>query len=360
MRVLLVGNVANDFMNLAKALRQHTNVEADLLINNKDFLFGDPKWTEGNGEDYQYPSWVKHLEGESIASPLMIHELLTMMNRYDIVETTPPYGIFGQFARPPHILYECGWIHKFPFKMDSQSKLARRAYANAAYVVMTNCKDYDTLNILPYIRREKFIPFAIDTERYRPLHDPEGDFTIFNPSALFWNKKGNDKLLYAYARFVKTARQRGRKPHLYMTRWGLPYFIKKTEQLVRDLRLTPHVTIMPPVPHYQLIDWYNKAHVVSDQYILGSSGTANWEAASCGRPTMIYLDKYWHTHCFGEMPPVLNVYSIDEIYQTLIRCLDKDFRQDVGRQNRGYVVKHLSYKPVAEQTKKLYEEVLGN
>jgi glycosyltransferase involved in cell wall biosynthesis len=73
---------------------------------------------------------------------------------------------------------------------------------------------------------------------------------------------------------------------------------------------------------------------------------------------MIYLNE-WNVKCFGEMPPIVNVRTVDEIFEAMVSLKDPGLRKRIGRKERQFVLKHNHPDIVGDQFIKLYKEVLG-
>lgn len=371
MKIGLVLNMANNQWLIAKALRR-AGVEADLIINSRDFGMGVPHWEEADivGVDpytidmdelsrfYTLPEWVKIWNPTDLhVSPQNVIDLLYMVKEYDLLQLSPPSVVYLQFMRRRFIVHEAGWIRHFPFLNGAAEKLARRGYSRAECVVMTNPDCYSLLPKIKY-RREVFIPFIVETDRYKPTpvsrNRNEDTLTFFHPTRHVWNVKGNDRLLYAFAKFVA----QGYKARLVMIDWGTMEDAEQSRNLVKALGVDRYVEWLSPVSKPRLIQLYNQSDAVFDQFVLGSYGTTAPEAMGCGRPVVMYLDEYWNKKCYGQVAPVLNVQTVDEILGAMVALNDRDLRRKLGEQARDYVIEHHSPQIVAGQYIKLYKEVL--
>ena len=85
-----------------------------------------------------------------------------------------------------------------------------------------------------------------------------------------------------------------------------------------------------------------------DQFVVGSWGTTTPEAMSCGKPVLMFYKKNYILRAFGEEPPILNSFTEEEIYSNLIKLAkDADFRKDLGKKSREWVIKTHSPRIVA-------------
>ena len=371
MKIGLVLNMANNQWLIAKALRR-AGVEADLIINSRDFGMGVPHWEEADivGVDpyaidlddlskfYALPEWVKIWRPRDLhVSPQDVIDLLYMVKEYDLLQLSPPSIVYLQFMGKKFIAHEAGWIRHFPFLNGAAEKLARRGYSKAQCVVMTNPDCYSLLPKIKY-RREVFIPFIIETDRYKPTpvsrNRNEDALTFFHPTRHAWNVKGNDRLLRAFAKFVA----QGYKSRLVMIDWGTMEDAEQSKALVKTLGIDRYVEWLSPVSKPRLIQLYNQSDVVFDQFILGSYGTTAPEAMGCERPVVMYLDEYWNKKCYGRVAPVLNAQTVDEILEAMLALTDRGLRRKLGEEARDYVVEHHSPPMIARQYVELYREVL--
>lgn len=370
MKIGLVMNMANNQWQITKSLRR-IGVDAELIINARDFGMSMPQWEEADIVDidpyavdmsplsnyYRTPDWVKVWNPKDLhVSPLDVVDLLYMLKQYDLLQLSPPSVVYLQFMRKKFIVHEAGWIRKFPFLDGAAEKLARRGYSKAECVVMTNPDCYSLLDKIRY-RREVFIPFIVEPERYKPtpVKRENVDLTFFHPTRHMWSVKGNDRLLRAFGKFIAT----GHKAALVLVDWGTLEDTESSRNLVRELGLEGSVKWLRPVSKPRLIQLYNSADAVFDQFLLGSYGTTAPEAMSCGAPVVMYLNEYWNKKCYGEVAPILNVRTVDEILDAMVALTDASLRRKLGEKGRNYAIKHHSADVVARQYVQLYEEVLG-
>lgn len=366
MKVVHVFNMANNAFNIVNALRKK-GFEADLILNSRDFGMSMPMWEDLDIdmdpydfnitevlERYEVPEWMRIWWCDDLhTSPSDILSLFYMVKDYDLLHLHPPSPIYLQFASKPFVIHEAGWIRKLVMRNTASEKLGRRAYARADCVVMTNPDTYELLARLKY-RKEVFIPFVIDTERYKPLEvERDEELLFFHPARHVWDVKGNEKLIFAFKKFVES----GYTAKMRMVDWGLLEDVSRSRELVRVLGLEGYVEWVQPYSKPSLIRVYNESDAVFDQFVVGSGGTTMFEAMACEVPVVIYL-KDWNEKCFGEMPPIVNAETVEEIYDAMVVFTDDSSRRKIGERERQFVLKHNHQDSVAEQFIKLYEEIL--
>lgn len=368
--------MANDGYSVAKALWK-MNVDVDLAVNSSDFGMALPEWEDGNVSETIDPYTVHRNEikntnlGDRIRyfdflnkSPRkknMIRKmmsrinLMSMIREYDIVEAHVPYVIYSQFTGVPNVVYDAGWIRYFPYDRGIRAKLARRGYSKAKAIIITNPDTYAISDSLPYLNQKRiyFSPFAIDPEKYYPTDMEElrskyiiknDDILLFSPSRQHWLEKGNDKMIKAFARFVKVFPN----SKLVIVDWSTD--AQKSKDLVKSLNISEKVNWIKPVAKKQLIGYYNAADIILDQFVLGSWGTTTPEAMSCQKPVLMFYKEEYIKRAFGDNPPILNSFSEEDIFLNLVKLAkDPHFRILLGRKSREWIIKTHSPDIVAKK-----------
>jgi len=382
MRLLILGNMANDGYSVAKELRK-MNKDVDLGINISDFGMALPHWEDGNFSDrvdpytlnkkdlenaWNSPEWVRYFDfknkvpkkGQLVEKIQARINLIKMIREYDVVEAHVPFSIYTQFSGKPYVTYDAGWIRYLPFRKGIRDKLARRGYSKAKKILFTNADTLPIFENQKYLDMNKihFVPFAIDPEKYKPTNASElrskfitsDGLLIFSPSRQIWEEKGNDKMISAYTQFVKNYPN----SKFVLVDWSIDK--EKSKSHAKSLGIEDNIVWINPVPKNQLIQYYNASDIVIDQAVLGGWGTSTPEAMSCGRPTMTSwagkdrTDESSVIKCFGEAPPALHSWHIEEIYDNLMRLAkDDEYRIELGKRCREWVIKTHHPKLVAEK-----------
>ena len=379
MKVAHVFNMNNDAYNIVKYMRA-AGIEADLILNKHDFGMAFPQWEDAQFSDNvdpyalrardldsmkSLPSWIKiwdqnSLGGDSLAFLASRIGLYQLTQGYDIIEAHAPFAIYAQFLLTPYVAYDAGWVRYFPFGQNVRDKLARRGYMKAKAVLVTNPDTFYIFDRLAYIKKTVFMPFVIDCETYKPQCSTlrtayDCDLLLFAPSRQIWHEKGNDKILIGFSQFVRSSESL--KALLVMVDWGPD--AERSKRLVGELGIAKSVQMIKPVQKRHLVEYYNLADVVLDQFILGSYGTAAPEAMACEKPVIMYYSEPAFLRSFRALPPLLNAFSTTEISRQLSRCMDSSFRRVVGRRSREWVAKHHSWQLVVERHRSLYSFVQG-
>lgn len=380
--------MANDGYAVAKELRK-MNKDVDLGINISDFGMALPQWEDGNFNDkidpytlnkndlensWKSPHWIKYFDFKNKVSRTrhLLEKiqarinLIKMIREYDVTEAHVPYSIYTQFSGKPYVSYDAGWIRYFPSGKGIRDKLARRGYAKAKKILFTNADTWHMFESQTYLDVKKihFVPFAIDPEKYKPQDTSElrskfvskDDLLIFSPARQIWKEKGNDKMISAFAKFVK----KYPNSKFILVDWSIDK--EKSKSLVKRLGIENNIVWINPVPKNQLIQYYNASNIVIDQAILGGWGTSTPEAMCCAKPTITSwagknrTDEPIVIKCFGEVPPTLHGWHIDEIYENLLKLAkDDEYRIELGKQCREWVIKTHHPRRVAEKHLKVLE-----
>ena len=133
----------------------------------------------------------------------------------------------------------------------------------------------------------------------------------------------------------------------------------RSRRLIDDLGIAVRVVWTPPLNKMKLIDYYNAADVVLDQFTLGVFGTVTPEAMACGKPVVLNFNRQVHEWCFPEMPPVLGARTEHEIFERLMELSeDPGYCAAIGLAAREWVVKHHGWELVADRQVSVYRELL--
>ncbi len=377
MRSVHVFNPVNDAYNIVKYMRA-AGMQADLILYEQDFGMAFPQWENGklplgadpyaldarDLDDLSLPSWVKVWDEKRYGNDVLARaanriDLYRLIRGYDVLQAYALSPVYAQFLHTPYVVYDAGWVRNFPFLDTVTDKFARRGYMKAKAVLVTNPDTFEIFDRLPYIKRTLFIPFVIDLDTYRPSrssirHQFDCDFLVFSPTRHHWREKGNDKILIGFARFLEKSRIRSL---LLMVEWGPDW--ERSKALIRDLGIAKFVRTMRPVNKIDLVEYYNAADVIVDQFVVGSYGTLAPEAMSCEKPVIMYYSVLAFTRAFGELPPLLNAFTAEEISGQLMRCSESDFRNRVGRMSREWITKHHNWRSVVDRERMVFSFAVG-
>ncbi len=362
MRICHVGNMANDGFACVEALRE-AGVDAELIIDESDFGMGLPQWetTRIEGDPYNMrpdelppaPSWVRTWRGREMFFLDRVVEINRMTRDYDLLHLHFPTMLYLCFSKTPYMVYEAGFVRQLvgPDQGNSRLKLGARAYRTAECVTYTNTDTAEMVQRL-HPKRMRFLPFAINTERYKPLGERSNSvLELLHPARMVFDVKGNDRMLRAYRRFI----EEGNRAHLTLIDWGYEEDVAEAHHIVEPIK--DSVTWLKPMSKPTLIEAYQRCDAVLDQFTLGASGTTGFEAMSCGAPLMMYFADSAKRH-FGEAPPCVNASTEEEILAGLGALKSDMLRRHLATEGRAFVERHLSYPQVVSTLLKIYSEVI--
>ena len=393
MRILILGNMGNGGYSVAKELRK-MDTDVDLAVNISEFGMALPEWEDGkfseNVDPYSFkvnkekvewntPDWIRYFDFKNklprakylIEKIKARIELIKMIREYDIVEVHVPFSIYTQFSGIPYVAFDAGMIRYFPDQNDIRFKLAKRGYSKAKKILFTNPDTLPIFENQKYIDKKKltFVPFAIDPEKYKPINAQElrekycknNELLIFSPARQQWEVKGNDKIISAYARFIK----KFPNSKFIMVDWSTDR--ENSKKLAHSLGLSNKIFWISPVPKNKLIEYYNAADIVIDQVILGGWGSSTPEAMLCEKVTITSWAGKNRQHesnvikCFGESPPALHAWHEEEIFnQLLILSKDEDIRLELGKKCRDWIIKTHNPRLVAQKHLEVLEKVYNS
>ncbi|MEY4999466.1 MAG: hypothetical protein RIS00_1510 [Pseudomonadota bacterium] len=260
---------------------------------------------------------------------------------YDLVVGYATDGFFPLLARKtPYACFEHGTIRTFPFENTLFGQMCALSYACASDVLISNCDNIIAARRLG-LRSFRFLPhamledFRVDPSalafRKELMAQHSADFVIFHPARQHWStaedlnwEKGNDRLIRAFARFVKTERP---KALLIMVAWG--QMVAASKALVAQLDIGHRVVWLDPQPMPVVGRYVAASDLLADQFVIGAWGAIMPHGMMLGIPTMLYLNEEVHRWCFQKMPPVLNVRIEDDIYAGLRQAADPAYKAQI-------------------------------
>jgi glycosyltransferase involved in cell wall biosynthesis len=382
MRILHVGNIANNGYNNAKFLRRK-GIEADIVSNDCAHIMAQPEWEDAEFDEqpnefhpqwheldlggFRRPAWFLqdertknaprrkrwfkgqfHLES-LLRDPSGLRWILQTYSRgqgtmrlvdilkahphrrqfeawfegYDLIQAyaLEPINAFLYAGRRPYVAFEHGTMRDIPFEDSSRGRLLTLAYQKAGKVIITNPDVIIAarrLGLTNYL----FIPHPVDETKYVPRPTPL--------RARLMNRYQTEMILFAPSRhdwdvkrsdLLLKAFARFRKATRLAPVLVLCTWgqeVERSKRLIADLSLDASVVWMPPLNKTKLIDFYNASDVVLDQFAIGTFGTVTPEAMACGKPVMLHFDRAVHEWCYTEMPPVVTARTETEIYERLV------------------------------------------
>jgi glycosyltransferase involved in cell wall biosynthesis len=295
-----------------------------------------------------------------------VGSLDALFGAYDVVQL---YGLHPALLPPglpaiPYVAFEHGTMREYPFQDTWRGRLLALGYRLSNKVIITNPDVVEQARLLG-LSDDKyvFVPHPLDETKYCP--GPSGlraeverdgfDFILLCPSRHDWHVKALDRLIQAFAEFVRSQRP---KAVLFLFDWGQE--VERSRVLVRELGIERNVRWSPPLPKVRLIDAYRAADIVLDQFLIGTFGAVAPEAMACGRPVVMAFDAEVNRWSFPEPPPIVDARTPEQIYNELRRLAgDADEREKLGVLGRRWVERHHGWRLVVERQLAIYEEVLA-
>jgi glycosyltransferase involved in cell wall biosynthesis len=311
--------------------------------------------------------------------------VVLLAGHYDILVLCGQYAAFAPLlpAYQPYITFEHATMRYVPGLATKTHRLIALAYQQADANVITNADCWEAAGMLGVRDKSVFIPHPLDEALCSPgdadevarqrkgLHERLGVELVFLAPARHCRSeasgsKRNDRILYAYARYVQEAEPAGApRAALVLCAWGEPAHVQESEALVEALGLRGRVLWLPCLPKARLVRWYRVADVVLDQFseTVGSFGAVTAEAMATGTPVVTYYSYGAHCWCLdalGAHPPLYNALSTEDIYESLVLLAhDESLRTRAGKASRQWIEQFHSLERVCQMHKALYERVLA-
>jgi glycosyltransferase involved in cell wall biosynthesis len=371
MRVLHMGNLANNSYKLAKFQRAlghdaRLDITSDQLGTGDDPVWEDPELANG------YPDWI---DVRDVTRPSRLKWLARGVRRlarerrrarrdFDVVHAQCLSPILAQFIAPDRLVSHClgSDLRELAQTNSASGVLLRRAYRKSRIVFFNNIDHVDHLRALGI--EGTFLPNPLDLERFEPgaASCPfDGyDFTIFHPARLDWvykgtdrsSTKGNDRLIRAFARFLK------QRPRALLVLLASGVDVALTRQLVTDLGIGENVKFLDRMRKGDLIEMIRAADLVADQFDVGAFGGSALEVMACAKPLLTYMKEDYALTCYGELPPIFNAKTEEDIFEQLVRAAECN-RAEVGMSARAWMEKHHNWRIIAAETIERYSAALA-
>jgi len=374
MKILHTGNLCNNSYKLAKFQRRF-GLDADLLLAGSQIGTGDdPAWEDPEYKN-RYPTWIKIYGSKSYQNTLsklsntMSHiklgRKIVGQKNYDIIHAQCTEPIFAQFFGCKILISHClgSDLREVATSNSILGFLLRNAYKKSKIIYFNNIDHSYYLDQLGL--KAQFLPNPLDLDRIYPKKVTNFlgklRFTILHPTNLDWtyignersSTKGNDRLIRAFARFVKV------NPNslLIMLKSGVDY--KATKALVSDLNISENIKFLDRMEKKDLIEMLNSVNLVADQFDVGAFGGVALEAMACGTPVLTYLKENLARQCYERLPPIYNCSSEKEIFEALLRAADDNLSM-IGEESREWIENFHDWRIVVERVVERYNRVLSS
>lgn len=414
MKVVSIGNMAADGLLTTMALRK-VGVDAELIINSVDFACAFPFWElkdfgrnlfdnefnpyglQLNDVDFKKHKWINILDldirfrkkhnkkrDSFLLSLYKLNKKLPfvtklkniimfgalhfkvrkLIDNYDIVEAHVPYGLHLQLIKKPYMIYEAGWMGKIDREKNKynwfEKKIIFRSYEKAKGVINTNPYIDKIFKNNPVNDNINFIPFAVDTDRYKPMKVEDikeqltvnNEFLVLGMARQNWDVKGSDRLIKGFYIFHKQFPD----SRLLLMKWGMD--LEKSMKLIRDLGIYDNVSWLPFMPKSKLILIYNAVDVACDQFIIGGWGTSYPECMATATPVLLYHDNIDVSKFFGSLPPTQSVRTAKDISDQLI-IYKKGSNKFSNKDCRDWIIETHNMTKIGNMHKQVLEDALN-
>jgi glycosyltransferase involved in cell wall biosynthesis len=311
--------------------------------------------------------------------------VLAVAREYDLIVLCGQYAAFAPLLprEQSYVTFEHATMRYVPSLVTPTHRLIALAYQQADANVITNADCWEAAGMLGIRDKSVFIPHPLDEQLCSPgdpdevarqrtgLHERLGVDLVFLAPARHCRSeasgsKRNDRILYAYARYVQDAERAGApRAALVLCAWGEPAHVQESEALVDALGLRGRVLWLPCLPKARLVRWYRVADVVLDQFseTVGSFGAVTAEALACGTPVITYHSHEAHEWCkdvLPDAPPVWNARTGDQVYAGMVALAQHaSLRRIMAEHARTWIETHHSLERVCRLHLDLYERVLA-
>lgn len=277
-----------------------------------------------------------------------------IFKKYNLVQayaTEPIYTLLAN--KRPYIAYEHGTIRDLPFEDSAQGRLTALAYKMANFVLITNP---DNIRAAKKLKLKKFspIPHPITEKWVKEKITKNKSFNLFCPSRHDWGMKNTHYFILAFAKIL----DKTKKPiTLTLVKWGSN--IKKSQNLIKKLGIEKHIKWINLAPKNLYFQNIAQSDIVLDQvYWVGMGGIVP-EAMLFSKPVLASYDAKLCQWMFPDPPPVLSVFTIDDIYQTVIDLLENPKKvKEIGKKGQKWFNKYHSKKTIVKKHLEIYKKLL--
>lgn len=111
------------------------------------------------------------------------------------------------------------------------------------------------------------------------------------------------------------------------------------KQIIQKSRHKNKFIFKPHLSRNELIGTMQKSDILVDQFDVGGLGMGAIEGMSLSKPVLIYINEQsYKVQYLGNLPPVLNCQTENEIYEQIMKCQDREYLEEVGKKARDWVV----------------------
>ena len=357
MKVLQLFGLGDTSTLLTVGLRR-LGVDCDLLLSNRAFVTQYPAWTRNYPElAHGCYQWDK----SNTLDPQTIADLYKFVRNYDLVFAHPPAGADAWNFDVPYVMWDGGSGNFFMSEKHEGKRVSdqikhqtvRRSYKKAKWVFFNDINVlYLAWHNVPWAHENySYMPLPVDTQVFQPMKvEKDNEFIVYMPTRQEVHIKGIDDILQGFKQFTAHAPD----ARLYITQYGSD--IPIVQHLIEVLELEDKVKWVRLVPKTQFAELINRADVVIDQLKLNALGGVSVQAMACEQRVIVAIKPEWYKEQLGEVPPVLNAHTANDVYMRLLECYTKK-HHNLKKKGRKFVQKHFEYNKVALKVNNTLKEL---
>lgn len=350
MRVLFVGNTAQNGWLLAKSLRAYHGMETSLFHEGGSNPVYSPWWEEGGDPRWDCPDWA--FTYQSLNGTL--DALFEQTGDFDLVVLVAGFTQAGAYfrSRVPYIVFDCSSLRIMEQRPEERTRPMVAGYFHASHVVLTNADTQPTAQLL-VPGRYSFIPHPVNTTMFSPWSRLWGEEELRpglldGASLLFFSPTRHDEwckatsvTVQAFASYCRRA-DAGLAPPARLILVAHGSDALAIDALCARLSIADRVGWLPTLTKWQLAGLYRAADVVLDQFApdVGAYGTIAVEALACGTPVVTHIDPQAHAWCaaVAPVPPICLASTAEEAAGHLLLLANAAAqRRAMGEQAREWV-----------------------
>lgn len=406
MKVHLYGNVLNNSYNLTLFLRSK-GINAEMFLDQSSSLEQDyPWWEDSSLSRNNLPSWIHYykIKPNFLFPQPQLKKLIGDFSKCDIALVCGWGPIIAKRAKVPFLFHSYGSDLNITSLQDGIMEALRnllnfrkpRGFLSLLLTGPIQREAIKSANLIgiymgyqvnPYVKplgilsKMKKLRLAWDIEKYKVVPNQKlaekysnYDVVYFMIARHSWKSvwydlKGNDKFIKAFARFVKDKNHR-----VLLVCIEKGYDLEDSKKLVDDLGIGNHVEWIKEMnkdgiraynslPNVVVVDqfWHNKwfRRYPSDRLKprIGF-GSGSVEALSAARPLItVFFDEDFYD---GNHPPILSAFTEEEIYNRLVESIEMgaEGRKLLGQKGYEFVKKYHDWENAVELHIECLKEIL--
>jgi glycosyltransferase involved in cell wall biosynthesis len=264
------------------------------------------------------------------------------LTSFDVIHTaSSPFAAYASgrpyclFSVGGDLQYDCG-------RGDEFGRATLDAFQNGRFLTISNPHTLGHSRRLG-LTNGVYLPYPMDTKTYTPgqgwtrekwRQQYGGEVFILTTARLDEGVKGQSK------EFIKTlvnvARKNPNTRFIFIS-WGAN--ADSLKRKIAEENLDEQFILIPPAGKKRLIDYYRSCDLVLDQFVYGYYGATMLEAASIGKPVIMFLRSEQYRALYrGDVAPVYNASSVVEVEDALNSLInDQALRAEMGSALRDWI-----------------------